>query len=370
MSKATQYLEEFSGVASERFDQVDSLVRTNYEFFQAFFLRENLEKAEWADFQDMKPHLHCFTSMAIAGANALGNPNHELGHYRNSFLHLKFGDGSLEQRLRDCAGDVDYKLKYFGESAWGEIAGYAFPEESIFYNSRVKFATDLLGLEQSFMPGDDLAARLIKTTESIQAVKVEYQNVVGVKTDFPLYIELDQFFSWLYETYANDCKFLPSIFKTRIEANWAFDLLATTLEILGATGPEDKRISLTVPKNYNGKVLRLNFGNWLVMNFRATKELRCLDLNLLSNGVKEEWGIEPVGEPWKYDGPEMYYYQNVSDIGESFSPDIEALFVKTYSEIRNILVPGKVVLGEKLINQISLKPCSIRLSGNRLLTAE
>ena len=104
MSKATQYLEEFSGIASEWFDQVDSVTTTNYEFFQAFFLRENLEKAEWEDFQDMKPHLHCFTNPAIAGANALGNPNHELDHYRKSFLHLKFGDGSLEQRIRDCAG--------------------------------------------------------------------------------------------------------------------------------------------------------------------------------------------------------------------------------------------------------------------------
>lgn len=106
MAKITQYLEEFKPVAANLFrDQ--TYVQANYDFFQNFFQREKLEQAEWPYFQSMKPHMHCFNTMAIAGSNALGNPNHPIEHYRSSFLHLKFGDTPQEDRIRDFTKNKD-----------------------------------------------------------------------------------------------------------------------------------------------------------------------------------------------------------------------------------------------------------------------
>jgi 5-methylcytosine-specific restriction protein B len=55
------------------------------------------------------------------------------------------------------------------------------------------------------------------------------------------------------------------IFEDREEAEWAFELLKETLHRLGVTDASDKRFSLTL--RHNEQVLRLNFGNWAVLQF-------------------------------------------------------------------------------------------------------
>jgi 5-methylcytosine-specific restriction protein B len=49
------------------------------------------------------------------------------------------------------------------------------------------------------------------------------------------------------------------------EATWAFDFLRETLARLGVEGPEDARFALTLRRD--ARVLRLNFGNWAVLQF-------------------------------------------------------------------------------------------------------
>ncbi|QLQ08201.1 MAG: hypothetical protein HZY76_20875 [Anaerolineae bacterium] len=54
-----------------------------------------------------------------------------------------------------------------------------------------------------------------------------------------------------------------SIFRTWAEADWAFDLFADVAKRLGVTAA-DPRVAFTYSMNQRRKVLRLNFGNWMV----------------------------------------------------------------------------------------------------------
>jgi hypothetical protein len=56
-----------------------------------------------------------------------------------------------------------------------------------------------------------------------------------------------------------------NIFKDKQEASWSFDFLKETFERLGISSPNDERFSLTLRNKR--QVLRLNFGNWAVLQF-------------------------------------------------------------------------------------------------------
>ncbi len=64
---------------------------------------------------------------------------------------------------------------------------------------------------------------------------------------------------------ANLAKPLPQIFASKDEAQWAFELLQETFERLGIESADDERFALTLV--HDGRVLRLNFGNWAVLQF-------------------------------------------------------------------------------------------------------
>ncbi len=203
METLTQYLTEFKAQAPEWF-QKSLFLRANYEFFQGLFKKENLEQAQWADFQRMNDHLHCFKSMAIAGRNALGKPNHPIEHYRDSFIYLAHGEGTAIERIRNFYENDKYKLDYFGQAAVSELVGYLFPDQFIFLNARDRFAAKFLGLEVQFDPNADLVEKLVKFSEATKPVAQLYEKIVGKQTDFPLNLEIDQFFSWLYQQHSGE----------------------------------------------------------------------------------------------------------------------------------------------------------------------
>ena len=60
-----KYLTEFSAIADDWF-QKESWLEEWFQFYQTFFTKENLQKANWEDFQDMGNRIHSFNSMAIA----------------------------------------------------------------------------------------------------------------------------------------------------------------------------------------------------------------------------------------------------------------------------------------------------------------
>jgi MoxR-like ATPase len=203
--KITQYLEAFREEARAWFTHA-TFVKEYAEFFRNFFRRENLEKAEWPDIQRIGEHLHCFQSMALAKANALGKPNHPIDHYRKSFIYLAYGPDETAERIRRFSGDPEYRLEYFGKSAVSELVGYLFPEQFMLVNSRDEFAADFLGIKIEKQTGDDLVAELESFIKATRPVAKRYQEIVGRQTDLPVNLELDQFFSWIYKNKASTSK--------------------------------------------------------------------------------------------------------------------------------------------------------------------
>ena len=195
-----EYLTEFKEIAAEWFEECE-FIKDNYEFFVRFFKKENLEKAEWTDFQEIGDHIHAFNSMPLAKMNAFGRPNHPIEHYRNSFLYLVYGEGSIEERINNFRNDEKYMVKHFGNSATSELLGYIFADKFVLYNKRDKFALSFLGIDPGFSYGDKLAQQFIKFNNSIKHVIEEYKKNVGKNIDVPVNLEVDQFFSYLYKKY-------------------------------------------------------------------------------------------------------------------------------------------------------------------------
>jgi hypothetical protein len=198
LDKVKTHLEAFKQEATAWFAKA-AFVKDYFDFFHAFFLRENLEKAEWPDIQRIGDHLHCFQSMALAKARAVGKPNHSIEHYRKSFIYLAHGTGEPAERIRRFCNDEEYRILGFGKSAFSELVGYLFPDEFMFVNSRDKFAAEFLGIKVEKQSGDDLVAELEAFSKAMRPVAKLYEEIVGKQTDLPLNLEVDQFLSWLYE---------------------------------------------------------------------------------------------------------------------------------------------------------------------------
>lgn len=104
-----------------------------------------------------------------------------------------------------------------------------------------------------------------------------------------------------------------SIFRTWAEADWAFDLFADVAKRLGVTGPADPRVAFTYGVNQRRKVLRLNFGNWMVADVIRSDPAEDLHvrLALLANDF-DQLGLDvPRYEPFapKKDAPVVRHYE-------------------------------------------------------------
>ncbi len=198
ISLLTKYLNEFKHKADEWFKE-NTFVLENYKFFKEFFKSENLRKLEWKDIQKMGEHIYAFLAFPLAKKKALGKPNHSIEHYRKSFIYLAHGKEPLEERLENFISKEEYKLDFFGESTMSEIIGYLFADKYIFFNRRDKWALDFLKIRQEYKNRASFIQKLTQFNESIEIVRTHYKKIVGEKTDLPLNIEVDQFFSYLYE---------------------------------------------------------------------------------------------------------------------------------------------------------------------------
>ena len=125
MDRVLQYLLEFKPHSQSWFED-QKQIGDDYEFFKEFSKRENLEKADWPQFQEIGRHLNCFRSVALAKGNALGQPNHAIERYRDSFIYLIYGTDSLPERIRNFHENEKYSLDYFGGAALSELLGYLF----------------------------------------------------------------------------------------------------------------------------------------------------------------------------------------------------------------------------------------------------
>ena len=203
-SMDTKYFYEFKEVADEWFNKNKSWIEENHNFFNKFKEKNFLENLKWEDIQELGNHINAFNSLALAKGRALGKPNHPIEHYRDSFMYLIYGDGSLKERIDEFRWNEKYKLFGFGESVISEIVGNLFPEELCLANQRDIFALEeILNVDVKYVRGDSYGEKYIKFNDAIKINDIPklYQDIVGKKTNLPLNYEIDQFFSYLYETY-------------------------------------------------------------------------------------------------------------------------------------------------------------------------
>lgn len=194
------YLEEYKPNSKSYLQ--DNIAFKFYNFFQEFFKRDNLEKMEWKDLQEMGNYIHSFNSMALAKKKALGEPNHPIEHYRNSFIYLLYGEEPLEIRFKNFVNDDRYKIRNFGNSVISELMGQAFPDNFSIYNQRVKWCLKTFGFAQRSF-GNNFVEIFLQIQEEFQPIIKNYLDVIGRQTTLPIRIELDQFFSFIYAKYSS-----------------------------------------------------------------------------------------------------------------------------------------------------------------------
>ncbi len=195
--RITSHLKRFSEVADNWFKS-RSFVMEYHKFFDDFVDKDKLRDADWPYFQRLGENIHAFASLAIARANALGKPNHPMETYREAFYDLAHGSDSAEARVRRFTHPTT-KLKYFGASALSEIVGQVLANEFMLYNARDEWAAEYLGIELQHERGDKFADKYLRYNAAVEPIIVLYEQIVGRRTDAPVRLEVDQFFSWLYK---------------------------------------------------------------------------------------------------------------------------------------------------------------------------
>ena len=193
-------LQEFSLVAVDWF-QKQNWLEENFSFFNHFFLRENIESATWETFQEMGNHLHSFNSLAIAKGNALGKPNLTIEEYKRIFLYLSEKSDPINISINNLFKKYQGKfyLPFFGNSTISELIAYLYSDSMVIYNSRSLAAINYLGITLQNKRGEKFGEFFQRYNTSIEDILVKYEAIVGKQTSTTIPLELDQFFSWLYE---------------------------------------------------------------------------------------------------------------------------------------------------------------------------
>lgn len=113
-----------------------------------------------------------------------------------------------------------------------------------------------------------------------------------------------------------------SMFANVEEAEWAFDLMADMVERVGGRGPDDPRFALTLAPGY----LRLNFGNWVILDFPRGKVSVALQTNLVDEKTYTHWG--------KFSNSQIQVYEIPRSDARPFTPPLQQAYEKTCTIIR------------------------------------
>lgn len=176
-------------------------IRESHKFFQQFRDSQFIKNMDWEDFQKIGDHVNAYR-MAIARSRAFGRMNAPLEKYRESFYYLIHGEDSIEIRMDNFLNHPDYKLFGIGANALSEILGNVFPEKYCFYNQRDRVAVENeLGIDPQYSRGDSFAQKFVKFQALLEASNIpsKYEEIVGRQTELPIFYEIDQFFSFIFE---------------------------------------------------------------------------------------------------------------------------------------------------------------------------
>lgn len=181
-------------------------IRDSQKYFNQFKKLSYLETMEWEDVQQIGEHINALT-MGLAKSRALGKINASIQKYRDSFIYLIHGDEPINERIDNYLTNDKYKLFGIGESVVSEIIGNIFPEDYCFYNQPDKIALEnILKVNPEYKRGDTYGDKFIKFQEAIKEEQIveKYKEIVGKLTDIPILLEIDQFFSYLYQNFSKN----------------------------------------------------------------------------------------------------------------------------------------------------------------------
>ena len=121
------------------------------------------------------------------------------------------------------------------------------------------------------------------------------------------------------------------IFVDREEAEWAFDLLQETFRRLGVADASDERFALTLRDG--GRVLRLNFGNWAVLQFygpgysQYKVGIALIDQHVALTGEFRKW------EPFAQSDPSVSVYNLPVDVANPLEGNLREVYENTFAHI-------------------------------------
>ncbi|MCE5244445.1 MAG: AAA family ATPase [Syntrophobacteraceae bacterium] len=135
----------------------------------------------------------------------------------------------------------------------------------------------------------------------------------------------------------DDPQKIPAIFKDWNDANLALDFLKDAFVRLGVDGPADPRLSVTLPKTWKDRLLRVNFGNWMVIDLRrdATSKRMQVNLALLKDSIPENLCDRIQGDAFKQkDGdPDVCIVETSMSDDWKMSSELREAYEKSFSYI-------------------------------------
>ncbi|TCP25632.1 dynein-related subfamily AAA family protein [Scopulibacillus darangshiensis] len=197
-----QYLKEFASKADIWFGN-SSFIEDNYLFFKQFRKEVSQGDLTWEKIQKIGDHINSF-SMPLARKRALGNMNGPLEKYEKSLRHLINHSIPVNEIIDDLLNSDEYKLFGFGGSVIGEMVGNLYADQYCFYNQRDRVAAEnILDIDPQLSRGDSYGQKFMKFQKALQqsGIKEQYLTIVSKRSDVPIWLEIDQFLSYLYETY-------------------------------------------------------------------------------------------------------------------------------------------------------------------------
>lgn len=206
-NKIDYYLGIFAKEAEEWFTEKDraKMLKKYDDFFnKEFFKSDYIENLDGKKIERLVNHIHSFNSLALAKFKAKNSDNNSIEQFKKTFSYLiqdfKTDDIYEEMNIRlqnILPQNSQYGLKSWGISSITEIIGECFPEQFVFYNRRDQEAVKFLEIDiyENKKKKDNV---YIAYNKAIQPLIKKYKSTVEFKSGYPIGIEIDQFFSWIY----------------------------------------------------------------------------------------------------------------------------------------------------------------------------
>jgi len=121
------------------------------------------------------------------------------------------------------------------------------------------------------------------------------------------------------------------IFRTRKDAEWAFEYLKKILSYLDVKFANDPRVAITLP--HKGRVLRLNYGGWAVFQFYGP-EYSKYDFGIALFDDQVDFTIDfQKWEPFRNSDPSISGYELPIEILKSSNENFEQVIKDTFENI-------------------------------------